>query len=195
MQTCCTETQCHSSFLVLQYRLLDRVEEPRPANYLKQEFARRIVDSNIEYKLQIQLHEWNPETDTNMWYNPAKAWDEEEHPWINVATVTMTSLLPDDVTENTRFTITNLPEDTLTITDGTSVTDFKIVPTIRKEVYFYCQKLRPDQPSTETSKETKVVYLVHVVTGKRFQCGNNDKNCHIYISIIGETPSDNLIYL
>ena len=164
-------------------RLLDRVEEPKAANYLKKEFAERIVDANIEYRLQVQLHEWDSETDTHMLYNPAKAWDENEHPWINVATISLTSLLPDDVTENTRFNIANLPESTLSIQEGTSVTDFNIVPTIRKEVYFWCQKMRPNEPPP--SKEEKVVYLVHVVTGKRYQCGNLDKNCNIYISIIG----------
>lgn len=119
-----------------------------------------------------------------MLYNPAKAWNDDEHPWINVATISLTSLLPDDVTENTRFNIGNLPDSTLSIPEGTSVTDFNIVPTIRKEVYSFCQKMRPDEPPT--SKEDKVVYLVHAVTGNRFQCGNMDKNCHIYISIIGK---------
>ena len=49
---------------------MDRVEEARSPRYLKEEFASRLIDANIEYKLQVQLHEWK-EGDTNMLYNPA----------------------------------------------------------------------------------------------------------------------------
>ena len=69
-------------------------------------------------------------------------WSDADHPWINVATITMASVLPDQVTENTRFNIGNMPEEVLSYPEGTSVTDFNIVPTFREEIYTACEKLR-----------------------------------------------------
>lgn len=74
-----------------------------------------------------------------MVYNPSIPWDGAEHPWMNLAVIHLTAMMPDDVTELTQFNIDHLPKKTLSFPEATSVHDFNIVPNLRKEVYEACQ--------------------------------------------------------
>ena len=89
------------------------------------------------FLLQIQLHDVGPEDD-HMVYNASIFWDAKEHPWMNLATIHLTALLPDDIIETTRFSVARLPE-ALSFPEATSVHDFNIVPDLRQEVYLQCQ--------------------------------------------------------
>ena len=88
--------------------------------------------------LQIQLHDIGTEDD-HMVYNASIPWDSNEHPWMTLATIHLNELLPSDVIESTRFNVGNLPVETLSFPEATSVDDFNIVPNLRAEVYDYCQ--------------------------------------------------------
>ena len=86
----------------------------------------------------MQLHDVGAEDD-HMVYNASIFWDAKEHPWMNLASIHLTALLPDDVIETTRFSVARLPSDTLAFPEATSVYDFNIVPNLREEVYLQCQ--------------------------------------------------------
>ena len=74
-----------------------------------------------------------------MVYNASIPWDPSEHPWMNLASIHLTTVLPRDVINATRFNVGHLPRDTLSFPEATSVDDFNIVPNLRAEVYEYCQ--------------------------------------------------------
>eukprot|EP00058_Branchiostoma_floridae_P025706 XP_002611196.1 hypothetical protein BRAFLDRAFT_119646 [Branchiostoma floridae] len=94
--------------------LLDRNEQPkpwyterdmterRPRGYLRTEFAQELQRSLLEYRLQVQLHEW-VEGDPYEIFNPACIWDPKTHPWMDLARVCVTNLLPQSVLERTIF--------------------------------------------------------------------------------------------
>ncbi|KAI8499909.1 hypothetical protein Bbelb_222260 [Branchiostoma belcheri] len=101
--------------------------ERRGRGYLRTEFAQELQRSLLEYRLQIQLHEWvegdpyeifNPayiwdpkthqfdshvEGDPYEIFNPACIWDPKTHPWLELARVCVTNLLPQSVLERTVF--------------------------------------------------------------------------------------------
>ena len=159
------------------------MEEPRPKNYLREEFVQRLKRDHLEYKLQVQLHKWK-EDDTNILYNASVPWDKDGHPWIDVASIVLNALLPENVTEVTRFNIGHLPKDTLSFLEATSNADFNSVPNLRAEVYELVSKLRPREIAPAQKGES-VEYLIHTVTGEHLQAGNVDQHCNIYVCIIG----------
>ena len=111
------------------------LEAYEPKQYLEEEFVQRIRDLGVSYNLQIQLHEWQDDKDTNMLYNPALIWEESDYPWLDLVKIRLLTVLPDDVTEITRFNVANLPWDTLSYPDASSKDDFNVVPHIRKDIY------------------------------------------------------------
>ncbi|XP_035681462.1 allene oxide synthase-lipoxygenase protein-like [Branchiostoma floridae] len=76
--------------------------ERRPRGYLRTEFAQELQRSLLEYRLQVQLHEW-VEGDPYEIFNPACIWDPKTHPWMDLARVCVTNLLPQSVLERTIF--------------------------------------------------------------------------------------------
>ena len=80
----------------------------RPKDYLTSEFEERMSDGGIQYKLQIQLHEIQHE-DSHLVLHASRVWDQVTHPWLDLANVKLTSLIPLDVTESTRSSLENMP--------------------------------------------------------------------------------------
>ena len=107
----------------------------------------------------MQLHDVGAEDD-HMVYNASIFWDAKEHPWMNLASIHLTALLPDDVIETTRFSVARLPSDTLAFPEATSVYDFNIVPNLREEVYQQCQVRIPERAFTFCSLKLPVISSV-----------------------------------
>ena len=89
-------------------------QEARPGetlspNYLKNEFRERVQTRGVSYHLQVQLHDWVAGDRREVILNSLYAWDEESHPWMDLAAVRLDAILPDEYGYNCAFRITNLP--------------------------------------------------------------------------------------
>ncbi|CAB4009152.1 allene oxide synthase-lipoxygenase -like [Paramuricea clavata] len=72
--------------------------EKRPEDYLRQEYVKRLTNAPVNYRLQIQIHEASP-NDTATIFHAGILWDKETHPWLDLATVSIMTLLSPDVLE------------------------------------------------------------------------------------------------
>ena len=135
-------------------------EEKRAKHYLREEFAKRLSKGTINYKLQLQLHLVSsldrPHVLHCGWH-----WDEKTHPWIDLADVTLTTMIPPNVIERTQFNIGNLPHSLEFVGPPESVHDFRCVPYIRKEAYKRSQIMRK-LAVAEQKPENVSVYHVHI---------------------------------
>ena len=82
------------------------VEDKRPMDYLKQEYLQRLSEGLLKYKIQIQLHEPQPQ-DPALILHAGRAWDEKTHPWMDLTDLTITTPLAPDVIERTCFNVAN----------------------------------------------------------------------------------------
>lgn len=78
-------------------------------NYLKDEFRERVKTRGVSYHLQMQLHEWMPDDRRDVVLNGVYEWDEQTHPWMDLATVRLDAILEDEHGYDCAFPITNLP--------------------------------------------------------------------------------------
>ena len=117
------------------FRLLEEDEDEQvKRNFLNAEMRRRVEESSVTYSLQIQLYDCK-EGDTYSLYNPARAWNDQETPWHDLARIRLLSALPDDIVKATGFNIGNLPETVLAFPEPTSTSDFNVVPYIYKDIF------------------------------------------------------------
>ncbi|XP_078695234.1 allene oxide synthase-lipoxygenase protein-like [Branchiostoma floridae x Branchiostoma belcheri] len=108
-------------------------DEERPKDYLRHEYAERLMKASLKYRLQMQLHT-KKTSDTASICNPYRCWSPGEHPWYDVADVIITTLLRDNVIARTSFHIANLPP-CLSLIDPESVYDYNSINYIRSKVY------------------------------------------------------------
>lgn len=138
----------------------------------------------IEYKLQIQLHEIKPE-DSHLILHAARAWDEESHPWLNLADVTVMSLLAVDIVERTRCSMDHHPPS-VDIPSAETIYDYSSIPYLRSKVYPTSRKMSSNRPRTKEIKEqaaSAVRYCIRVRTGNRKGAGTDAK---VSLTITGE---------
>ena len=154
-------------------------------DYLKQEFICRLGQSGVAYRLQVQFREVLP-GDSLGTYNPCVVWNSEVHPWIDVATISLTQPLPDDVTDMTTFDIGRVPEGVLGWPEATGLFDFNAVSHVKREL---CRRRAEMVLSAPPSSENIIDYFVHVVTGGQPDAAIADNHCRVYISLIGDTCS------
>ena len=114
--------------------------ETLPEDYLKREYRERLCRGPLEYKLQLQLHEAE-EDDPPTILHVGREWDEATHPWLDLADVTITTLLSPSATEQLEFSFNNLPPS-IDLLPARSVDDPNVVAQIRRDVYSCSQKLR-----------------------------------------------------
>ncbi|KAI8499911.1 arachidonate 5-lipoxygenase, partial [Branchiostoma belcheri] len=119
-------------------------DEFRPQTYLRTEFAERLKKKPINYTLQLQLHEWE-ENDPYEIFNPVRVWDPDTHPWIDLAHVQITTLLPQDITERMIFNLGTQPES-LGLVEPKSIYDHSSVPYLKAKVNPFMSKLQPINP-------------------------------------------------
>ena len=154
--------------------------ETRAKDYLKQEFKERISRGVVKYKLQISLHIAQSDDPTSV-LDIARYWDEATHPWLDVADVTLTTLLNPDVTAGMRFNPGTLP-NFLSFLPARSVRDSNCIAHIRKDVYALTQKIRAARNSN-VQLEDVVTYTVRVETGDQ---SGSDSN--VSMSLTGMCP-------
>ncbi|XP_066285942.1 allene oxide synthase-lipoxygenase protein-like [Branchiostoma lanceolatum] len=133
--------------------LLDRNEQPkpwyterdmterRPRGYLRAEFAQELQRSLLEYRLQVQLHEW-VEGDPYEIFNPACIWDPKTHPWMDLARVCVTNLLPQSVLERTIFDPSTQPPS-LGLLEPKSSQDHNSLPHLTSDLH--ARPMRPGE--------------------------------------------------
>lgn len=175
----------NSEFATDLFRVSDRWEdEERPESYLIPEFSNRLSKGPIKYKLQIQLHEVKPD-DSHLILHAARVWDQEKHPWLDLADVTVTSLLPIEVGERTRSSLDNRPPS-LGILPCQTIYDYTSIAYLRSKVYPASNKLSSKKPRRKISSEQVIdgaVYSIRVKTGNRKGAGTDAK---VTLTITGE---------
>lgn len=139
-------------------------------------------EGGIQYKLQIQLHEKQPD-DSHLVLHAARAWDHANHPWLDLAEVSLTSLLPFDVTECTRYSLENIPLS-LSLPTAKTIYDYNSLAYLRSKVLSdsskKCSLRRPSKPRGEGLS----IYCISVFTGDRKRAGTN---ANVTLTITGET--------
>ena len=131
----------------------------------------------IKYKLQIQLHEIRPE-DSHLILHAARAWDQKSHPWLNLADVTVTSLLAVDIVELTRCSMNHHPPSVDIPGSAETIYDYSSIPYLRSKVYPTSRMMSSSRPRTKEIKEqaaSAVRYCIRVRTGNRKGAGTDAK--------------------
>ena len=148
--------------------------EFRPRDYLRADFDERMSGDGIQYKLQIQLHEIQPD-DSHLILHPARAWVQATHPWLDLADVRMTSLLSLDVTECTRSSLENMPLS-LSLPTAKTIYDYSSFANLLSDPSKKCSRTRP-------SDEGLSIYCISVLTGDRKHAG---ANANMKVTITGK---------
>lgn len=107
-------------------------DDPRHRNYIKQEYAERLSKGPVEYVLQIQLHEAT-DHDSEVLFCSNKIWDEEIHPWLDLAHVTINRLLSYEESLLMYFSLNHHPSS-VGLIEATSIYDNNSVNYIRAKV-------------------------------------------------------------
>lgn len=106
-------------------------DEAKSVNYLNHEWHDRLRQGPITYRLQLQLHEVSP-TDPPDVLNALLPWDEATHPYMDLATVSITEPLSYADQQYMGFEITNLP-NSMSILPAKSIDDFNSLNYMRKQ--------------------------------------------------------------
>ncbi|PCJ19711.1 MAG: hypothetical protein COB04_05225 [Gammaproteobacteria bacterium] len=115
-------------------------DETRPLDYLRQEYIARIQQQPLKYRLSMQLHTL-VKGESKEIYNSAKAWSEDNHPWIEVGVATMTESLSFEEAELLTYRVNHMPPS-ISLIPATSLTDYNSLAYARSKVYKYVQGLR-----------------------------------------------------
>lgn len=108
--------------------------ENRPYDYLRQEYRARLEKGSVEYMLQMQVRDSDPETDTHEILNMCHLWPTETYPWHDLAHVVIEEALPDDVMEVMKMWLGNQPEG-LGVFEAYSILDYRSMAHTRALVY------------------------------------------------------------
>lgn len=109
-------------------------DDDRPTDYLRQEWAARIQKAPVEYTLQLQVRDRDPEADTHEVFNMCHLWDLEKYPWRDLAHVRLDEVLPDDVSEPMRMWLGDTPPS-LGVLGAYSHLDYRSLGVARVQVY------------------------------------------------------------
>ena len=99
-------------------------------NYLKEELASRLSRGPVSYHLQLQLHTPQPGESQEI-FNSNVPWDEATHPYMDLATVELQSVLPREESVRMRFSMGNQPPS-LGILPAESIDDYNSLNTMRR---------------------------------------------------------------
>lgn len=114
--------------------MLRHPDDDRPRDYLRQEFLSRVATKGIEYRLQFQMREWNEEGDSHELFSLARHWDEDAHPWVDIARIELDTALAEEDTESTLTNIINTPP-LMAVPDAHHVCDPRSLAWLRAHVY------------------------------------------------------------
>jgi catalase len=96
--------------------------ETRGRNYLKYEFEERVKNKEANYMMQIQTRMAHDDEDPEI-FNNMIPWDEEAHPWHDLAVVEIDEILDWKESTKTSFSLNNMPK-TLGIIPAKSIYDY-----------------------------------------------------------------------
>lgn len=136
----------------------------------------------IKYKLQIQVHEVSPD-DSHLVLHAARAWDRKTHPWINVADVTITTVLHANVTQRSWGKAISVNSLLQLLPEPSTIQDFSFPGYAQRRLLPFAVSglLEIAKSETEPHPQTRK-YWVHVETGKRHGAGTD---ANIFITITG----------
>lgn len=106
-------------------------DETRNVNYLKNEWRDRVQERGARYHLQVQFHEVSP-ADSDQVRNPLMPWNEETHPYVDLAEVEITEVLSPADSAYLAFEITNLPAS-MGILPAESLDDYNSLNYMRQQ--------------------------------------------------------------
>ena len=109
-------------------------DDNRPRDYLRSEFASRVAKTGVEYLLQMQFWEWDDSRDTHEVFSVCRLWDEDTHPWLDVARVRLREALTTEDTERTTAAIIRHP-DCMGVPDAQHPKDPRSLAWARAHVY------------------------------------------------------------
>jgi hypothetical protein len=119
--------------------------ETRSQNYLKDELVERVSRGPVKYRFQLQLHTPEPGESDEI-FNCNVAWDDEKHPYMDVATVELDKMLPFDESNRMRSSLRHRPPS-LALLPSASIDDYNSINYIRahsdwaKQVRVFANKL------------------------------------------------------
>ena len=145
-------------------------DDRRPKDYLTADFEERISEGVIQYKLQIQLHEIQSD-DSHLVLHAARVWDQATHPWLDLADVRLTSLLPLDVIESTRSSLENMPSS-LSLPLAKTIYDYNSIAHFKSKVQSGSSKQWSIRRPSKTGEDMSI-YCISVFTGDRKYAGTN----------------------
>nr|XP_058954727.1 allene oxide synthase-lipoxygenase protein-like [Pocillopora verrucosa]XP_058954728.1 allene oxide synthase-lipoxygenase protein-like [Pocillopora verrucosa] len=144
----------------------------RPKSYLTADFEERMSEGGVQYKLQIQLHEKQPD-DSHLVLHAARVWDQATHPWLDLAEVRLTSLLPEDVTKGTRCSLENIPCGSLSLPSAKTIYDYNSMAYLKSKLQSRPKKQSFSLRKTSKSEGDMSIYCISVFTGDRKHAGTN----------------------
>ena len=163
-------------------RCLDRLPtEERLKDYLKTEYIEKLQEAPVQYRLQIQLHDFveNGE-DVQKLLNPCRLWGVDMNPWTDVMVLTVGLSLSEETISQTVYSLNNHPE-TLFLPESNSSKDFASLATAMADLHGSLQNsLIKSEIDDEINKVCK--YTVSVVTGK---VGGAGTDADVYITLTG----------
>jgi hypothetical protein len=159
------------------YQALD--DDDREPNYLKTEYKRRLSETPIAYRLQIQIH--SGLTKDLELYNMGKVWDEIKCPWNDLAEITIFRYLEDHIIERTCYNVSHLPE-CLVLPESPSYQDYRSIGHLRREVYTASQRGRFQSMPKLTYEQVTVRYALSIQTASTKRAGYNGT---AYVTITG----------
>ena len=147
--------------------------------YLTEEFKARISRGPVKYKLQLTLHEVRSDDPPNI-LDIGRYWDENAHPWLDVADVTLTTILSPQASEALRFNVGNLPSS-IYLLQARGTQHSNCIAHIRKEVYQRTQTIRLSRKAS-IKPDHVATYRIRVETGERLRAGTD---ANISVSLTG----------
>ena len=106
-------------------------DEELTVNYLVEEYKSRVGEGPVEYKLQMQLHKSEEHPAASI-FDSRNVWDEGDHPWLDVANLSIDELLPFKETLKMGFNINQHPKS-LGFIPATSIHDYNSVVYMRSK--------------------------------------------------------------
>ena len=116
-------------------------EEKRSPDTLRRAYASRLREGPIRYTLQIAVRDASDDFRDPL-FDPCTAWDEADHPWLDLAALTIDTSMPDAEVEPLEFSIGNAPPS-LGVFPASSPTEYTSVGHLRASLYPKAASKRP----------------------------------------------------
>lgn len=97
-------------------------------------------EARAKMRLQAQLHRF-ANGDSAHWYNPSVDWRADDHPWVDVGTLVLHAVMPDDEAESHCFDLSACPHS-LGVPEGIAPTDFRSLGDSQRRIVGRIQSTR-----------------------------------------------------